>query len=144
METREIQTLEALGDVAEEVLASTAAPRSGAAVLALSGDLGAGKTAFVKKLAEHLGIAEEVTSPTFVVMKSYTIPEHGVFKTLTHIDAYRIDDTDEMRILGWTDLLQDPTRLIALEWPERIRTIVPEDAHTIAFQLSHETRTITF
>jgi tRNA threonylcarbamoyladenosine biosynthesis protein TsaE len=144
METREIQTLEALGAVAGEVLASTAAKLRGAAVLALSGDLGAGKTAFVKKLAEHLGITEEVTSPTFVIMKSYTIPGHPVFQTLTHIDAYRVDDTDEMRVLGWAELLQDPTQIIALEWPERIAEIVPEDAQHIALELTGGMRTITF
>jgi tRNA threonylcarbamoyladenosine biosynthesis protein TsaE len=144
METSEIQTLEELRAVAGKVLASTAAPRSGAAVLALSGDLGAGKTAFVKKLAEQLDIAEEVTSPTFVIMKSYTIPEHPLFKTLTHIDAYRVDDTDEMRVLGWAELLSDPTRLIAVEWPERIPEIIPEDAHRIALALSGGMRTVTF
>jgi tRNA threonylcarbamoyladenosine biosynthesis protein TsaE len=143
METRDIRTLEQLGNAAEEVLHMTV-PHHSAPILALSGDLGAGKTAFVKQLAKHLGIPEEITSPTFVVMKSYAIPSHERFKTLTHIDAYRIESPDEMRVLGWDELCADAERLIAVEWPERIAEIMPEGAHAIGFALQGEDRTITF
>lgn len=143
METREVSTLEELDAFGKEILARSV-PKERAQVLALSGDLGAGKTAFVKLLAKQLGVAEEVTSPTFVVMKSYAIPEHPFLKILTHIDAYRIESDDEMRVLGFKELLDDPTRLIAIEWPERIPGVIPEDAQHIEFVLQGEIRTITF
>jgi tRNA threonylcarbamoyladenosine biosynthesis protein TsaE len=143
METREIQTLEELNTLGKEIIARFV-PKDGAQVVALSGDLGAGKTAFVKLLAEQLGVTGEVTSPTFVVMKSYAIAEHPFLKTLTHIDAYRIESDDEMRVLGFTELLADPTRLIAIEWPERIPDVIPQDAARIGFVLHGEVRTITF
>jgi tRNA threonylcarbamoyladenosine biosynthesis protein TsaE len=143
METREIRTLEQLGEVAESVLSKPASSEE-ARVLALSGDLGAGKTAFVKQLGTQLGIQEEITSPTFVVMKSYAIPEHPRFRTLTHIDAYRIESPEEMRVLGWDELRADPSRLIAVEWPERIKEIMPKEAEAIALVLEGEVRSITF
>jgi tRNA threonylcarbamoyladenosine biosynthesis protein TsaE len=143
METREIRALEELSTIGKEVLARSV-PKEHAQTIALSGDLGAGKTAFVKLLAKELGVTEDVTSPTFVVMKSYAIPEHPFLKTLTHIDAYRIESDDEMRVLGFKELLSDPTRLIAIEWPERIAGVIPEDAERIGLVLQGEVRTVTF
>ena len=143
METREIQTLEELDDIAGDILNRKVSPNR-AHVLALSGDLGAGKTAFVKRLAKQLAIHEEITSPTFVVMKSYEIPSHAQFKTLTHIDAYRIESKDEMRVLGFEALCADPSQLIAVEWPERIPSCMPEDASPIGITLEGNMRSVTF
>jgi tRNA threonylcarbamoyladenosine biosynthesis protein TsaE len=100
-------------------------------VLALHGDLGAGKTAFTKALARVLQVREHVTSPTFVIMKSYDISAHERFTTLTHIDAYRIEDESELTVLGFENLLSDTSRLIVIEWPERIPGLMPEDALTV-------------
>lgn len=142
METRTIHTLEALEVCAQEIVARLLDEKKH--ILALSGDLGVGKTAFVKKVGKYCGVAEEITSPTFVVMKSYAIPAYPPFKTLTHIDAYRIESNDEMRVLGFAELCADHTRLIALEWPERIKDLVPEDVLQVQFELQGEVRTITF
>ncbi len=143
METR-IQTLEELHKVAGAVL-SELAPRDQATIIALKGDLGAGKTAFVKAVAKHLGIAHEITSPTFVIMKSYGIPSHAFFKTLTHIDAYRIEDEDEMRVLKFGEILSDQSNLVCIEWPEKIQNLIPENAHMIEFTLNQDgTRDITY
>jgi tRNA threonylcarbamoyladenosine biosynthesis protein TsaE len=143
METREIRTLDELQTIAN-ILLDRFVPATRAHTVALSGDLGAGKTAFVKLLGKELGIAEEITSPTFVVMKSYHIPNHPHLQTLTHIDAYRIESLDEMRVLGFTELLSDPTRLIAVEWPERISDSMPKDAQTVSLTLKGDVRTVTF
>jgi tRNA threonylcarbamoyladenosine biosynthesis protein TsaE len=119
--------------------------KSSAIVCALSGDLGAGKTAFVKEIGRLLGVQEEITSPTFVIMKSYPVSQHSFVRTLTHIDAYRIEDADEMRVLGFQSLCADSTRLICIEWPERIPHILPHDAFHIHIQLNLDgTRTITW
>lgn len=116
--------------IAKEVLGNLG-PRPQASVLALSGDLGAGKTAFTKELAHLLGIAkDDVTSPTFVIEKIYEI-NHPYFKHLIHIDAYRLESEDELVKLGWHEIVADPENLIVIEWPQRIPALIPEDAVTI-------------
>ena len=114
-------------------------------ILALRGDLGAGKTALTKTIARILGVTEHVTSPTFVIMKSYAIPHHDVFTSLTHIDAYRIEHTDELRVLGFEELVNDPKRLLVIEWPERIQGLIPENALTAHIVIEKEgERSITY
>lgn len=120
---------------------------SKASVLALSGTLGAGKTAFTKKLGEILGVQEVVTSPTFVVMKQYDTNTKELFDFLVHIDAYRIEDEDEMRVLRFGELLQTPRTLICIEWAERIQTLLPKDAVTLTLAVdceNEEARICTF
>ncbi len=144
METRRITTLDELAQIAGEVVADceqNEAPR----VIALHGDLGAGKTAFVKEISRILAIQEEVTSPTFGIMKSYHVPMHTQFQTLTHIDAYRIDDVDEMRVLRFQELLEDKARLVCIEWPERIQSVLPQNIYTVRLTLNTDaTRDISF
>lgn len=144
MQTKTISSIPELADVAREVLVRCI-PKGEATVLVLTGDLGAGKTAFTKELSRHLGIAEVITSPTFVIMKSYTIPEHALFKTLVHIDAYRIESDDEMRVLGFEELLHDPTNIICIEWPEKIQSLLPVHKITVTLELNSDgTRTIQY
>jgi len=93
MERREITAESELRDVAESVMqrASTQKDANAASVVALYGDLGAGKTAMVKALALELGIVEDVTSPTFVILKNYLVPQDAQtakpFSRLAHIYA---------------------------------------------------------
>lgn len=129
-----VPTLDDLKILAARVLAEVVRPRAkraGATVLALHGELGAGKTTFVQRIAERVGVVEQVTSPTFVIMRLYPIKRHDLFKTLVHIDAYRIESLDEMRVIGFADTLREPTNLLCIEWAERIETIVPKDAFHI-------------
>ncbi|OJI09495.1 MAG: tRNA (adenosine(37)-N6)-threonylcarbamoyltransferase complex ATPase subunit type 1 TsaE [Candidatus Vogelbacteria bacterium CG10_big_fil_rev_8_21_14_0_10_49_38] len=90
-----------------------------ATVLLLEGDLGSGKTTFTQVLAKHLGVRENLVSPTFVLIKSYRTKHHK-FKKLVHLDAYRLDSGQDLERLGWNDLVTDPANLIVLEWPERV------------------------
>lgn len=121
---------------AARFVASCAPRTSGATVVALSGDLGAGKTAFVKGVAKALGVEEHVTSPTFVIMKIYTLD--GVFKKLVHIDAYRLKGEHHLKVLGWEELLRDPHNLICIEWPEQIPQALPPHAIRIALRYTGE------
>lgn len=89
-------------------------------ILALSGDLGSGKTAFVKALASALGIKETITSPTFVIEQIYLLPDGSAFDRLIHIDAYRLEKASELERLGWSEIVADPKNLICLEWPENV------------------------
>lgn len=92
-----------------------------AVVAGLSGHLGAGKTAFVKALAKELMIDEDVTSPTFVIMKVYEIPKRALpWKRLVHIDAYRLEKIQELEALRYEELVADPHNLIVIEWPENV------------------------
>lgn len=119
-------------------------PGARATLLALSGDLGAGKTTFVQGIAQALGVEEQVTSPTFVIMKIYPVGKpvasNGAddlfFKHLVHMDAYRLKGKEHLRVLGWEALLADPGNLICIEWPEKIHDGIPADAVGIRFRYS--------
>ncbi len=86
-----------------------------ATLIALHGDLGAGKTTLVQFLAEALGV-RGVQSPTFVIQKSYDLKGQD-FKKLVHIDAYRIENPDEFKTLRISETLSDPDSLVVVEWP---------------------------
>ncbi|PXA04509.1 tRNA (adenosine(37)-N6)-threonylcarbamoyltransferase complex ATPase subunit type 1 TsaE [Coraliomargarita sinensis] len=91
-------------------------------VLALHGDLGAGKTTFIRGLARAWEINEPVTSPTFNL---YTIYEGS--RQLIHLDAYRLGSADDLDALMIHDFMHSPW-CFAIEWPERISGAVPDDA----------------
>lgn len=118
----------------------------GATVVALHGDLGSGKTTFVKALASYFGIpAEEVTSPTFVIEKRFALKSGLPFRTLIHIDAYRLEKPEEIERLGWGETVAHKDNLILIEWPENIGTVLPKDAIKISFTFVDEkTRELTF
>ena len=120
--------------IADTILGLLESRPTSATVLALEGDLGAGKTTLTKTVAEILGVQETVVSPTFVIAKFYT-PTKGLFTRLVHIDAYRIDSLSELGPLGFESLLADPNTLIIVEWPERIKEALPE--HTVWLSISH-------
>lgn len=95
--------------------------------IALSGDLGAGKTTFTQQLAKYLGVTAPVVSPTFGIMKLYEVTDYADFDQLVHIDAYRIEDISEAGPLHLDELFLQPRTLICLEWPEQISEILPTD-----------------
>lgn len=145
MHTWVIEHEEELTAIARTVLDTLTEVTDHAYVLALKGDLGAGKTAFTKTLARELGIHEHITSPTFVIMKSYPVTNHSSIRTLTHIDAYRLEEERELSVLGFTDLLRDPTRLICIEWPERVLGLMPPHSHTLSLVIGQNgERIITY
>ena len=105
-----------------------------ATVIALSGDLGAGKTTFAKEMAKAFDIEEGVTSPTFVIEKIYACGR-GPFRKLIHIDAYRLKDQSELLALGWDQIVREKENLIILEWPEHVAGLVPERAVRLRFSV---------
>jgi tRNA threonylcarbamoyladenosine biosynthesis protein TsaE len=95
-----------------------AAGLSAGSVILLVGDLGAGKTAFVRGLAEGLGIpAEDVSSPTFTIMQEY----RGGRLPLYHVDLYRLDDPREIEDLGLDEIADGA--VLAIEWAEKLRDV---------------------
>ncbi len=109
-----------------------------ATVLALSGDLGAGKTTFVQTLAKELGVVEIVTSPTFTIMKGYQMSKENGFSLLIHMDAYRIESLEELRPLRFAEILADKNNLICIEWAERINTVLPQDTIHLDIKIIEE------
>ncbi len=109
-----------------------------ATVVGLYGNLGAGKTTLTQSIARVLGISETVTSPTFVIEKIYELTDKK-FTHLIHIDAYRLEKSEELLHLGWQDIISDPHNLILIEWPERVADIMPEHIKISLKTLENET-----
>lgn len=130
--------LPALADFAATLVAGLTPTPEKATVIGLSGDLGSGKTAFTKECARLLGVTEEVLSPTFVIAKFYPLSGRA-WAQLVHIDAYRIEDPTEIRVLRWDDLLADPRNLVIIEWPEQLGDLFPTDAQQLHFRFIDET-----
>jgi len=105
---------------------------SGAYILALEGDLGAGKTTFTQALARVLEVSDTVQSPTYILMKAYPIDFKG-FTKLIHIDAYRLEKPEEFAALKPENFLHDPHALVVVEWPERLEGVLPFPSLTIKF-----------
>ena len=105
----------------------------GAAVLeqltiALQGELGAGKTRFVRAFCEGLDVdASRVISPTFVLMHLY----QGSRWPVSHFDAYRMGDPDEFLAIGADEFLSDPERICLIEWADRVAEVLPPDRVTV-------------
>jgi tRNA threonylcarbamoyladenosine biosynthesis protein TsaE len=90
-------------------------------VVALSGDLGAGKTCFVQGAAAALGVTERVTSPTFVLLR-----EHQGTMPVRHLDVYRLSNLQELTDLGFEELL-DPSTVVFIEWGDAIGPLLPDE-----------------
>ena len=102
-------------------------------VVALYGDLGAGKTAFVRGMARGLDIRESVTSPTFTIVN-----EDPGDPALFHFDMYRLKNAEELYGIGWEDYL-DRNGICVTEWSERIEEALPEDAVRVTISRLNDT-----
>lgn len=125
METRKIASL----------LAKKLLPHD---VVTLTGDLGAGKTTFVKGIAKEFGVAEDVISPTFNILKCYFSSEPNLF----HIDAYRLENIHQD--LGLEEFI-DGEGVCVIEWPMFISSLIPENHLEVRIEnLGGDTRRLTF
>ena len=113
--------------------------KSGASILALYGDLGAGKTTFTQTLGEMLGIKEDITSPTFVIMKRYQTANES-FRSLIHIDAYRLNSPEELSVLGFQDWLNEERALVVIEWADKVESLLPPTTTRLQFTLENDLR----
>lgn len=104
-------------------------------VLALRGDLGAGKTTFVQGFLEALGAEKPYVSPTFVIMKEYDLAEPSAngIRRIYHVDAYRMDDPSEIEKLGFAEWCEDKEGIVLVEWPEKIAPLLPPTTKPISF-----------
>ena len=100
-------------------------------VIALSGELGAGKTTFVQGFAKGLGIKEKIISPTFVLIRQHQIPKTD--KILYHIDLYRLEENQDFKKLGLEEIINNPNNLVLIEWAEKL-TYLPKGTIKISIQ----------
>jgi tRNA threonylcarbamoyladenosine biosynthesis protein TsaE len=92
-------------------------------------------------LSKSIGFLETITSPTFVIEKIYELSGQK-FSHLIHIDAYRIEKSDELLRLGWNDIISDKNNLILIEWPEKAVDIMPEHIKANLSHISESSRGI--
>jgi len=129
--------------IAQEILDHHKAPADGPLVIALKGDLGAGKTAFAQELGKLLGVAEQVTSPTFTIMKQYQTTDQ-LWHTLVHIDAYRLESEVEVKPLHISESIAQPYTISCIEWPEIIPKSIPDFAYLVQIEIiKDEQRRVT-
>jgi tRNA threonylcarbamoyladenosine biosynthesis protein TsaE len=103
-------------------------------IVALYGDLGAGKTVFVKGIAKGLGIKKRIISPTFIFMRTYPI-KSGQF---IHIDLYRGQNIEDFEALGFEDVFQK-NNIVVLEWAQRIKDFLPKKRMDITLEKVEDT-----
>ena len=98
-------------------------------VIALYGDLAAGKTCFVRGLARGLNVQEPVSSPTFTIVNEY----HGT-QTVFHLDLYRLTTVGEIYDLGYEELFDGPPGICVIEWAERAEGLLPSERVDVRFE----------
>ena len=122
----------------EAVGAALAAALTPGAVIAYTGDLGAGKTAFTRGLAKGLGCADRVTSPTYTIVNEYLSGRLPLF----HFDMYRLGSSDELWDIGWEDYLQRGG-VCAVEWSENVDDAMENAIYVRIEKTGEESRRIT-
>lgn len=105
--------------------------------IALFGDLGSGKTTFVQGLAKGLGIKGRIISPTFIIIRNY--------ENFYHIDLYRVEPKADIEGLGLKEIIEDSKNIVAIEWAEKIKELLPDKRMEIYFEnIGGDKRRITF
>ena len=115
-----ISSLESIREAAREFIQHIGEHR----VFAFYGEMGAGKTTFIKAICEELGVEDVITSPTFAIVNEYGLPDGDC---IYHFDFYRIKKLEEVYDMGFEDYFYSGA-LCFIEWPELIEEVLPEDA----------------
>jgi tRNA threonylcarbamoyladenosine biosynthesis protein TsaE len=106
-------------------------------VLALYGDLGAGKTTFTRFLVEVLGFDSRVQSPTFILVRNYNKKE-GRIKKVNHVDLYRLNNVNEVLDIGINEMIEEKDSITVIEWPEILNEMLPDNTMKIFFEYVDE------
>lgn len=106
-----------------QIAVKLASQLKGGEIIALQGDLGAGKTTFTQCLAKALAVKKQVTSPTFVLMKVYPVSHKPLaIRQFVHVDCYRLDEPQELFYLGLEEYLNKYDTIVVIEWADKIKT----------------------
>ena len=111
----------------------------GSETIGLIGELGAGKTVFIKGLAQGLGIKKTITSPTFVLMKIYSILNHkSKILNFCHVDAYRLNSGQDLIDIGIKDYLNQKNTITVIEWADQVADILPEKVIIVKLKMGQK------
>jgi len=113
--------------------------RKQALVISLEGNLGSGKTEFLKGIAKGIKLKEKVFSPTFLIMKRFIL-KHKPFRFLWHLDCYRLKRISEMKELDFQEIIKNPQNIIFIEWGDKIKRLLPKNHWTIKFSIKGESK----
>ncbi|MDD4624797.1 MAG: tRNA (adenosine(37)-N6)-threonylcarbamoyltransferase complex ATPase subunit type 1 TsaE [Candidatus Paceibacterota bacterium] len=146
IETAGHKKTQELGKIfAQEILRKE--PQGKAVVLALTGDLGGGKTTFCQGIAKGLGVKNKITSPTFNIFKKFKIPLYGrgafqkkKFQYFYHFDCYRLLGPKDLKELGFKDIVSSPENVVLLEWAEKVEKVLPKDSVWLHFDFTGKTK----
>lgn len=129
MKRIEIDSLAELDGVAEQIIQSL----DGRDVVLFRGGMGAGKTTLISRIVAQLGAQDTVTSPTFALVNQY----EGTERRIYHFDFYRIDRIEEVFDFGYEEYFYSGD-LCLVEWPEKIETLIPDDAMEVRIDITGE------
>ena len=131
----EVNSLADLPVVAQQLSAFA----NGQKVFIFEGDMGAGKTTFIKKFCKHLGVVDVVSSPTYSIVNEYERPNGSVF----HFDFYRIKDIHEAYDLGYEEYFYSKAYCF-IEWPEKLEELMPLEHESVTITKNGEVREVSF
>jgi len=115
----------------QEIAKEMAKTLKGGEIFVLTGDLGAGKTTFIQGLAKGLGVEQNLTSPTFVLMKIYNTKNN---LKLVHLDCYRINSAVALSDLGLDEIFENKKNITVIEWGEKVASVLPENVVKMKFE----------
>lgn len=128
---KEASSIKALPEIAKWLLNAI-----DSRLIAIEGEMGSGKTTFVKELCREMGVVDKVNSPTFSLVNEYYSPEYG---SIYHFDFYRIEDSSEALDMGLEDYLYSGCYCI-MEWPEKIRNFLPSECALLKISIRDNKR----
>ena len=131
MKTIKVNGLGDLYDAAGEILDSL----EGRTIVALRGEMGAGKTTLIREICDRLGVADTVTSPTFAIINEYKDRGH---RPVYHFDFYRINRIEEAFDFGYEEYFYSGD-LCLVEWPEKIEQLLPDNTMTVRITVDSDT-----
>lgn len=118
--------------LAESVLKEK--PKKNALIIGFQGDLGAGKTIFIKSFIRALGVKHRITSPTFLISRRFALPKTSNYENVFHVDAYRITETKELKEVGIDKAIKNPGNIVLIEWADRVRGVLPKGTVWVKFK----------
>jgi tRNA threonylcarbamoyladenosine biosynthesis protein TsaE len=136
------ETIDDTHETAKKLLKDTKPSADRATVVGFSGQLGVGKTEFIRGLLRSAGIEDTVTSPTYTIETVYELPETD-FKRAYHVDAYRLDSGGDLHDIGFEDRLTDPKNLILVEWADSVDGMLPRDTIFVEITIEDTDRVIS-
>jgi len=135
------ETIDDTHEAAKQLLKDTKPSSDQATVIGFSGQLGVGKTEFIRGLLRSAGIESAVTSPTYTIETVYELPKTN-FNHAYHVDAYRLEESSDLQDVGFANRLTDPKNLILLEWANSVVDILPEKTILVDISIKKGLRVI--